>query len=54
MPDPPPEPLYSFRGNMSSIHCILPFISELNELLYAGTNAGKVHVWDLKVTYLNS
>ncbi|CAH1398748.1 unnamed protein product [Nezara viridula] len=49
MPDPPPEPLYSFRGNMKSVHCILPIINESNELLYIGTNSGQVHVWDLKL-----
>ncbi|XP_014271162.1 guanine nucleotide-binding protein subunit beta-like protein 1 isoform X2 [Halyomorpha halys] len=49
MPGPPPEPLYSFRGNMKSVHCILPVINETNELLYVGTNSGQVHVWDLKL-----
>lgn len=48
MSKPPPEPLFTFRGTMSPIHCLIVVIKGDNEILYAGTSEGYVHVWDLK------
>uniref|UniRef100_A0A8D8Q770 Guanine nucleotide-binding protein subunit beta-like protein 1 n=1 Tax=Cacopsylla melanoneura TaxID=428564 RepID=A0A8D8Q770_9HEMI len=41
---PPPAPIFTFKGFMSSVHCIL--VDE--DILFAGTQEGKVHLWNLK------
>ncbi|KAL0276428.1 UNVERIFIED_CONTAM: hypothetical protein PYX00_004009 [Menopon gallinae] len=49
MPMLPPDPVYIFKGDMESVFCVM--FKELNEksVLYAGTQSGLVHVWDLKI-----
>ncbi|KAK3925877.1 Guanine nucleotide-binding protein subunit beta-like protein 1 [Frankliniella fusca] len=43
-PPPPPDPKFVLRGEMGPVSSI-EFMS--NDTLYAGTQDGKVHVWDL-------
>uniref|UniRef100_A0A1B6D3P9 Uncharacterized protein n=2 Tax=Clastoptera arizonana TaxID=38151 RepID=A0A1B6D3P9_9HEMI len=44
----PPDPLYTIKSNMASIHSILLRIADNKELIYASTENGKVHIWNLK------
>ncbi|XP_063993888.1 guanine nucleotide-binding protein subunit beta-like protein 1 [Diachasmimorpha longicaudata] len=44
----PPDPIYVFRGDMGPVHSLLFRISPYIEHLYAGTESGNVHIWDLK------
>lgn len=45
---PPPDPIYTLKGKMGPIHCLLytPFSNK--ELLYASTQTGSVHIWNLQ------
>jgi hypothetical protein len=45
----PPDPVYIMRGDMGPVHSLLFRISPYVEHLYAGTESGTVHIWDLKV-----
>ena len=47
----PPDPLYTFKGNMGPIHCLLYTAVGNKELLYASTQTGSVHIWNLQVWY---
>uniref|UniRef100_A0A0A9Y053 Guanine nucleotide-binding protein subunit beta-like protein 1 n=1 Tax=Lygus hesperus TaxID=30085 RepID=A0A0A9Y053_LYGHE len=44
-----PDPVFSFRGEMGNVLCILLSAKSGQELLYAGTSQGFVHLWILKV-----
>ena len=44
----PPDPRYIFRGDMGCVYCVLFQVDSATEHLYAGTNTGNVHIWDLK------
>ncbi|RZF38389.1 hypothetical protein LSTR_LSTR006515 [Laodelphax striatellus] len=48
MSQPPPDPLFIFHEGMESVFCLLFVVNENDELIYAGTGDGKVHIWDLK------
>lgn len=45
----PPDPRYIFRGDMGCVYCVLFQVNSATEHLYAGTDKGNVHIWDLKV-----
>jgi len=44
----PPDPTYMLRGDMGPVHSLLFKISPYIEHLYAGTESGAIHIWDLK------
>lgn len=48
LPAPPPEPKYVLRDGMGPVSCV-DFGSD--DTLYAGTQDGCVHVWDLTVSF---
>lgn len=45
----PPDPVYVMRGEMEMIHCLSLNITKNVEQIFAGTEGGKIHIWDLKV-----
>ena len=45
----PPDPSYMLRGDMGPVHSLLFRITPYIEHLYAGTESGNIHIWDLKV-----
>ena len=49
----PPDPVYIFKSEMSPVTCLTFQITPYFESIYAGTQAGKVHKWNLKVSYIN-
>ncbi|XP_075235712.1 guanine nucleotide-binding protein subunit beta-like protein 1 [Lycorma delicatula] len=48
MARPPPTPLFTLKGLMEPVHSIMFDLNKDEEFLYAGTQEGKVHIWDLK------
>ncbi|XP_011497853.1 PREDICTED: guanine nucleotide-binding protein subunit beta-like protein 1 [Ceratosolen solmsi marchali] len=44
----PPDPVYIMKGDMGPIHSLLFRISPYVEHIYAGTESGRVHIWDLR------
>ncbi|CAB0028558.1 unnamed protein product [Trichogramma brassicae] len=44
----PPDPAYIMKGDMGPVHSLLFRVSPYIEHLYAGTESGKVHIWDLR------
>lgn len=47
-PPPPPEPKFVLRDGMGPVSCI---DFGLDEIMYAGTQDGWIHVWDLTVMF---
>lgn len=45
----PPDPAYLLRSDMGPVHSLLFRVSPYIEHIYAGTESGKIHIWDLKV-----
>lgn len=45
-----PDPVFTLRGDMKSIHCVLFQLKNNSEYLYASTQSGIIHRWNLKVT----
>lgn len=45
----PPDPAYLLRGDMGPVHSLLFRVSPYVEHIYAGTESGIIHIWDLKV-----
>lgn len=45
-----PDPLFTLRGDMESIHSLLFRKSGGCDFLYASTQAGIVHKWDIQVS----
>lgn len=48
MARPPPLPVYTLKGSMLPVHCLMFDLKNNEENIYAGTRKGKVHLWDLK------
>lgn len=44
-----PDPVYMVKGNMTEVHCLLYDLTPDNELLFAGTQSGVIHIWDLQL-----
>lgn len=44
----PPDPAYLLRGDMGPVHSLLFRVSPYVEHIYAGTESGIIHIWDLK------
>ncbi|XP_043279013.1 guanine nucleotide-binding protein subunit beta-like protein 1 [Venturia canescens] len=44
----PPDPIYILRGNNGPVHSLTFKITPYIEHLYAGTENGDIHIWDLK------
>ncbi|XP_065343896.1 guanine nucleotide-binding protein subunit beta-like protein 1 [Cloeon dipterum] len=49
----PPDPIYSFRGNQSQVHCLNFLLKAGSEKLISGTRTGHVFVWDLPTKSLS-
>lgn len=47
----PPDPSYVLRGDMGPIHSLMFKVSPYIEHIYAGTESGNVHIWDLQVSF---
>ncbi|OXU22322.1 hypothetical protein TSAR_012067 [Trichomalopsis sarcophagae] len=43
----PPDPVYLMKGDMGPVHSLMFRVSPYIEHLYAGTESGRVHIWDL-------
>lgn len=50
----PPDPAYLLRGDMGPVHSLLFRVSPYVEHIYAGTESGIIHIWDLKVFFLRN
>lgn len=46
----PPDPLYIFKSEMSPVTCLAFQITPYIEYIYVGTQTGKIHTWNLKVS----
>jgi hypothetical protein len=46
---PVPDPLFTLRGDMAAVHGLIFQLTENAEYLYASTQAGIVHKWNLEV-----
>ncbi|XP_066584700.1 guanine nucleotide-binding protein subunit beta-like protein 1 [Prorops nasuta] len=44
----PPDPVYLMRGSMGPVHSLLFRINPYVEHIYAGTEKGKIYIWDLR------
>lgn len=44
-----PDPLFTLRGEMAAVQSLLFHLTEDVEYLYASTQAGIIHKWNLQV-----
>ena len=48
----PPDPVYIFKGEMAPVTSLTFKITPFLQYIYAATQSGKIHIWDLQVSVL--
>jgi len=50
---PPPDSIYSFKGNQTEVNCLNFVLNSTEEKLLSGTRNGEVFIWDLETLSLS-